>query len=164
MIAVMMIMGLVTAAVAMSMEDDPETIRAVASTRDQEMVTAGVEFGVAYAIDQLAHRPAAYFENLGSSHDIFGGSPGAGGCASSGTDCALFSIDFPLAGPDQGQYRIRIGFRPTQRGRPPAGTDVRTAYGQIIEFQISVENQSSSNPIGEQVSVGYLIPRENRHG
>lgn len=156
-LTVLFFLAVVSGAVAATLDESSENIRTAGVAKRTEMIRSGLEHGMHLGITHVRGLDAAMTVDPANDWDIFGTS----GMARDFVGPLLY----PPQGRDLGRYRVRVGLRPTQRGRPPAGEDVRTSYGQIVELQVSVED----NPPGptatteERVSVGVLIPRRVSH-
>lgn len=155
-LAVIVLLALVSTAVAISLDEAVGTIQSGGRVRSAEMIKGGLDHGLNEALDRIAVEDPASLVDPNNDWDIFD-SPSA-----VGANEYLGPLDYPPAGPYQDQYRVRVGLRPGQVARAPSGEDVKSSYGQIIEVQISVEAVADGLPPSEErVSVGVLIPRKS---
>lgn len=165
---VVILLALMTAATALSLDNAVASLRTIAGTRASEMIKSAADFGVSEAIAQLqvddveVITDPALYPGIGgaNSFDIFN----AAGAALNPTPY-IPPLTYPPASvvpthPMVGDYGVRVGLRTAQRARPPAGEDVRTSYGQVVEVQVEVQsNIAGVPPVQERVSVGVVIPR-----
>lgn len=154
--AVIILLAIVTAAVALSLDEAVDSIQSAGRVRTAEIVRGALDQGLTLAMQRLQQEdPATLAEG---DWDIFGVP------APPGTKEFIPVMDYPPTGPYQGQYRVRVGLRPGQRTRPPEGEDVTASYGQIVEIQVSVDangvNGGSNWPAEERVAVGVMLPRQ----
>lgn len=172
-LVVVILLALMTAATALSLDNAVASLRTHAGARASEMIKSAADYGVSEAIAQLQVDDVEVITNPlvypgiapANSFDIFNG----GGEAVSPTSY------FPLPGqpaltyppamvpqhPMEGDYGVRVGLRTAQRARAPAGEDVRSAYGQVVELQVEVQSVAPGvPPVQERVSVGIVIPRK----
>lgn len=156
--AVIIMLALMTAAVALSLDQAVANIQSAGGVRASEMIKAGLEHGLDQAMARLEQLDIATLTNPPPEWDIFGHAEPVGGTE------FMPSVTYPPAGPYANQYRVRFGLRPGQRTRAPAGEDVNKAYGQIVEVQVGIEAIGIGIPPAEErVSVGVLIPRRESH-
>jgi len=156
--AVIILLALMTAAVALSLDQAVANIQSAGGVRASEMIKAGLEHGLDQAMAQLQQLDIATLTNPPPEWDIFGHAEPVGGSA------FMAPVTYPSAGPYANQYRVRFGLRPGQRTRAPAGEDINKAYGQIVEVQVGIEAIGIGIPPAEErVSVGVLIPRRESH-
>jgi hypothetical protein len=162
--AVIVLLALITAAVAMSLDEAVSSIQTAGRVRVAEMVKGGVDQGLDLAISWLQQQDPATLATGTDPNDIFAdplnpdidadndGTPG-------------ITQTYPTTGDYANSFRVRVGLASGQRTRAPEGEDVTKAYGQIVEIQLSVEPVPgvSLPPAEERVSVGVLIPRVSAH-
>lgn len=161
-LAVIILIAVVSAAVAITLDEAVGSIQSSSRVRTAEMLKAGLDHGLSEALDQLATEdPIDIIErandpNQANKWDMFDeNAPGAG---------YLQLPPYPTTGPFTGQYQVRVGLKPGQIARPPTGEDVRSANGQVVEVQISVEAVGNGLPPAEErVSVGVLVPRRSSY-
>ena len=159
--SVILLLAIVSAAVAITLDESIENIRNAGQVRGQELSKSGLEHGVHLAITQLQQMDAGFVTNPANDWDIY--NPLSPIPVSAGQDF-IGPFLYPPSGPYQNEYRIRVGLRPGQRTRAPAGEDARRAYGQVVEIQVGVEsNRPGMPPTEERVSVGVLLPRKGSH-
>ncbi len=151
-IAVILLVALMTTAVALVNEQLVSSLRGAGTVKASEMLKGALETGLDQAIDQALVRDVVQLAE--QDYDIFNGPVPI----AAGRDFVP-AFGYPNSGPYQGAFQVRIGLRPGQRTRPPAGEDVRKAYGQIVELQVSVQSASNTTPAEERAAVGVLIPR-----
>lgn len=157
--AIIILLALMTAAVALTLDDAVASIQNAGGVRASEMIKAGLEFGLDNAMIQLQQMDVATLANPPPEWDIFARAENPGGPL-----VFIPPVLYPAAGPYAGQYRVRFGLRPGQRTRAPAGEDVNKAYGQVVELQVGIEAIGAGIPPAEErVSVGILIPRQESH-
>ncbi len=164
----MILLALMTAATALSLDNAVASLRTHAGARAAEMIKSAADYGVSEAIAQLQVDDVEVITNPivypgiapANSFDIFN----AGGEAVSPTSY-IAPLAYPPAAvipghPMTGDYGVRVGLRTAQRARAPAGEDVRSAYGQVVELQVEVQSVAPGvPPVQERVSVGVVIPR-----
>jgi hypothetical protein len=162
--AVIVLLALITAAVALSLDEAVASIQAAGRARMAETIKAGLDNGLDQAIEWVQEQDTASLATdplVVQPNDIFAGQPEipdfAGGIAYPQT----VGDDFERA------FLVRVGMRAGQRTRPPEGEDVTKAYGQIVEIQLSIDTSGPNGghlpPAEERVSVGLLIPRASAH-
>jgi hypothetical protein len=158
---VVLLLAVVSGAVAVSLDESVDNIRSASMARNRELTRAGLEHGLHLGISQVRQMdPAALMSDV-EQFDIF--AEGDSIPVAAGRDF-IGPLEYPPAGPYQGDYVVRVGLRPVQRTRAPAGEDVRHAHGQVLELQIGVETVRPGMPPAEdRVSVGVLLPRRSSH-
>jgi type II secretory pathway pseudopilin PulG len=157
-LAVIIILAMVTTAVAISLDEAVGSIQNAGRIRSTELIKGGLDHGLSAALDTLATDDPTRLADPGNDWDIFGAPVPAG------TREYVPNQAYPNDGPFRGQYLVRVGLRPGQRARAPQGEDVREAFGQIVEVQVSVEATGDALPPAEErVSVGVLIPRRGTY-
>ncbi len=179
--AVVVLLAVMTAAAAVALDEAVESLQSSAQVRASHLVKSATDFGLNVAMLQVAQVDADTLVGRAAELDLFEepGKPptGTGGLSPGGNGADGKSPFVELVGgPDEllypaepsryaGELRIRIGARPGQRTRAPAGEDVRTAYGQVVELQLSVEANPDSTipPVEERVAVGVVVPRTVAH-
>lgn len=162
--AVIILLAVMTAAVALALDDAVESIQAAGGLRAKEMIRAGMNVGLDQAIEQVKAEDVSVLASPPDAWDIFEGTNVDG----SDPNAFLNPINYPATGPYANQLRVRFGLRPGQRTRAPAGEDITKAYGQIVEVQIGIAaNYTDANvgipPAEDRISVGILIPRVESH-
>lgn len=156
--AIIILLALMTTAVALSLDRAVSNIQSAGGVRASEMIKAGLEHGLDAAMANLRERDIATLADPPPEWDIFAGPEPNGG------DEFMPAVTYPPAGPYANQYRVRFGLRAGQRTRAPAGEDINKAYGQIVEVQVGIEAIGMGIPPAEErVSVGVLIPRRDSH-
>lgn len=157
--AVVILLAVMTAAVATALDDAVASIQTAGGFRASEIIRAGLDVGLDQAIREVKMRDAAELAAPPPQWDIF-----QGPTAYDPSNVFMEAVAYPTNGPYENQYRVRFGLRPGQRARAPAGEDVTRAYGQIVEVQIGVEAAAAGvPPTEERVSVGVLIPRTGNY-
>jgi hypothetical protein len=165
--AVIVLLALITAAVALSLDEAVASIQAAGRARVAETIKAGLDQGLDRAIEWLQAQDAADvapdpLAPLGQPNDIF-----AGGAELDVDNGGGPGMDYPKTGDFIDAFHVRVGMRAGQRTRAPEGEDVTKAYGQIVEIQLSIDtrgpNGRSLPPAEERVSVGVLVPRASAH-
>ena len=160
-LVVVLVLAVLSAAVAVTLEESVDTIRSSGLARSRELVRSGLEHGLHLGVSQVQQMDAATLESPANDWDIFDAEHAIP--VDLGRDF-IGPFVYPPAGPYTGQYRVRVGLRPALRTRAPPGEDVRHAYGQIVEVQVGVEAQAVGMPPAEErVSVGVLLPRSVSH-
>lgn len=158
---VVLLLAVISGAVAVTLDESVENIRSAGQARGRELSRAGIHQGVHLGITQVQQMDPATLVDPANDWDIF--DPAAPVPVAANRDF-IGPLNYPPDGPYQGQYRVRVGLRPGQRTRAPAGEDVRHAYGQVVEIQVGVEaNQPGMPPAEDRVSVGVLLPRRTSH-
>lgn len=148
---VVLLLALMSAAIAVTMSESADNIRNAGIARTREEIKGGIERGLAAGLQYVQTLDPAHIEDPANDWDIFGAASPVG----------VNDLITPI---DAGRYEIRIGLRPGQRARAPAGEDIRHSYGQVVELQVGVAaNQVGMPPAEERVSVGLLIPRHSSH-
>jgi hypothetical protein len=157
--AVILLLAVMTAAVALSFDDAISSLQTASGVRASEMIKGALDHGVSAALLRLQREDVATLIDSPVNWDLFGAPvPESANREFAGP------FDYPTSGPYAGQYRVRIGFRPGQRARAPAGEDIRTAYGQVVELQVGVEARGAGLPPAEErVTLGVLVPRQLSH-
>lgn len=154
--AVIILLAVVTAAVALSLDEAVDSIQSAGRVRTAEIIRGALDQGLTGAMQRLQQEDPATL--AAGSWDIFNGDTQEFYPAGGGT------LSYPATGPYAGQYRVRVGLRVGQRTRPPEGEDVTASYGQIVEIQVSVDangvNAGSNWPAEERVAVGVMLPRQ----
>jgi hypothetical protein len=161
--AVIILLAVMTAAVALALDDAVESIQAAGGIRAKEMIRSGMNVGLDQAIERVKGEDVSVLSSPPPEWDIF-----QGGIIDGNPNEFMPPMDYPVAGPYQNQFRVRFGLRPGQRTRAPAGEDVTKAYGQIVEVQIGIAANYTNASVGippaeDRVSVGILIPRVESH-
>ncbi|MCK6552204.1 hypothetical protein L6R52_40615 [Myxococcota bacterium] len=157
-LAVIIILAMVTTAVAISLDEAVGSIQNAGRIRSTELIKGGLDHGLSSALETLATDDPARLADAANDWDIFDAPTPVG------TREYVANQSYPDDGPFRGQYRVRVGLRPGQRARAPQGEDVRSSYGQIVEVQVSVEAANDALPPAEErVSVGVLIPRRSTY-
>jgi hypothetical protein len=167
--AVIILLALITAAVALSLDEAVASIQAAGRVRVAEMIKGGLDHGLDRAMDWLQAQDSADVApdpTQPQPNDIFG-NPGAAEIDADNDGTPGITQDYPPTGDYANTFRVRVGMRAGQRTRAPEGEDVTKAYGQIVELQLSVDTTGASGgllpPAEERVSVGVLIPRASAH-
>ncbi len=160
--AVIILLAVVTAAVALSLDEAVSSIHSAGRVRAAELIKGGLDDGLDVALDWLQAQDPYSLSSSANDWDIFK----PGGAGSEITD--ISPRDYAATGTDYANnFSVHIGLRPGQRTRAPEGEDVTKAYGQIVEIQLSVDttgaNGGSLPPAEERVAVGVLIPRAAAH-
>lgn len=152
---VVILLGLMTAAAAVTLDDAVESIQNSSGIRASELVRAGLDSGLDQAMLEIVQRDATEFVDVNPDWDIFAGP------VPDGTGIPFVpSFTYPTAGDYQNDYRVRIGVRPGQVTKAPAGEDVRNSYGHVLEIQLGVESiHPTAPPVEERVTVGVVVPR-----
>ena len=154
-LAVVILLALMTAAVALTLDEAVASLQDAGHVRTAEMIRASMDLGLGQAIAQVQQEDVVRIVDPTLTWDLFDRPSPVG------SQEYLGPFAYPTSGPYQGHYRVRIGLRPGQRTRAPVGEDVKSSYGQIVEIQIGVEAVGIGMPSAEQrVSVGLLIPRK----
>jgi hypothetical protein len=157
--AVIVLLALITAAVALSLDEAVSSIQAAGRARVSEMIRGGLDQGLDDAIDWLQAQDSATLAVPTEPYDIFG-DPAA-------IEIPGLSKDYPATGEFANNFHVHVGLRSGQRTRAPEGEDVTKAYGQIVEIQLSVDTTGATGTYlpqaEERVSVGVLIPRASAH-
>lgn len=157
--AIIILLALMTAAVALSLDEAVSSLQSAGGVRASEMIKAGLDHGLDTAMLQVQQMDVGTLANPRPEWDIFDHAEASGSPLR-----FMPPMLYPPTGPYQGQYRVRFGLRPGQRTRAPAGEDVNKAYGQIVELQLGIEAVGPGiPPVEERVSVGILIPRRESH-
>ena len=159
--AVVVLLAMMTAAVALSLDEAVASIQASSGVRASEMIKGGLEAGVSAAVARVQREDvASLVAGANAQWDIFDGPT----IDPPGPQQFVESFAYPADGPYAGQFMVRVGLRPGQRARAPAGEDVRKAYGQVLEVQVGVEARGVGVPPAEErVTVGLLVPRLAAH-
>lgn len=163
--AVIILMALMTAAVAVALDDAVVSVRNSGGIRAAEMIKSGLDRGVNLAILAIQSVDPATFTDNPTQYDLFAGSTNQTGATELvDTIGNPLRFQYPDDGPYQNQYTVRVGLRPGQRTRAPSGNNITNAYGQIFEIQVGVAATGSGAPPAEQrVSVGVLVPQRVSH-
>ena len=152
---VVILLALMTAAAAVTLDDAVESIQNSSGIRASELVRAGLDAGLDQAMLQVVQTDAVEFIDVNADWDIFAGPLPDG----TGTPFVP-SFTYPTTGVFQDDYRVRIGVRPGQVAKAPAGEDVRHSYGHVLEIQLGVESiHPTAPPVEERVTVGVVVPR-----
>lgn len=163
--AVIILMALMTAAVALALDDAVVAVRNSGGVRASEMIQSGLDRGVNLAMLAVQQADPTSFLDFPDQFDLFAGpmnDTGASELLDGGGTPLRFA--YPDNGPYKDQYTVRIGLRPGQRTRAPTGENVNSAFGQVFEIQVEVAATGSGVPPAEQrVSVGVLVPRRVSH-
>ena len=161
-IAVVILMALMTAAVAVALDDAVVAVRNGGSIRSTEIIKSGLDRGVNLAILALQDSDPSYWLAAPDQHDLFS-NPGATPVDVPGVGQLNFT--YPDNGPYANQYRVVVGLRPRQRTRAPVGNNVNKGFGQIFEIQVGVSSEANSSvpPAEQRVTVGVLVPRQVSH-
>lgn len=163
-LVVMVVMFLLGTVLLVTLRGTGSQIRASAIQRDRNLVQASAEHGLTLAMNWLATcdgDSVLDIDELGAataSHDIFNNWAAA--------TRLVPPANYPPNGDHQGAFEVQVGAARGQLTRPPAGEDVRTSYGQIVEVQINVRSAPAANarPVAEQrFEVGVRIPRTYSH-
>jgi hypothetical protein len=155
MFGVIVLLAIMSAAAALVLSEVVAGIESGGRVRSVEMIKSGVDHGVNAAISSLEQQDTALITD--GTWDIFAGP------VASGTEF-LPVLDYPPSGVHAGDYRVRVGLKRGQLTRPPEGEDVRNAYGQVYEVQVSVEAvRVGIAPVEERASFGVLLPYESSH-
>lgn len=163
--AIIILMAIMTAAVALALDDAVVAVRNAGGVRASEMIKSGLDHGVNLAIVELQNADPSAFLDFPDQYDLFAGPTSATNATEMVDQMGNpMSFQYPADGPHRDQYLVRIGLRPGQRTRAPSGQDVNKAYGQIFEIQVGVAATGGGVPPAEErVSVGVLLPRRISH-
>ncbi len=163
--AVIILMAVMTAAVALALDDAVTSVRNSSGIRASEMIKSGLDRGVNVAMLSLQDSDPTGLLDDPAQYDLFAGAtPQTGATELIDPLGAPLSFPYPDQGPYANQYTVRVGLRPGQRTRAPTGENVNKAFGQIFEIQVGVAATGNAVPPAEQrVSVGVLIPRRISH-
>ena len=164
-ITVMLVLVVMVATVAVTLKEASSGIAAASNQRSKELVHAALDHGLDVALDQLQQTDPAILGDGSVNYDIFdraapGGEFAGNQCAEAGADLCLM---YPTVGPNQNSMIVRIGLRPGPRTRPPAGEDVNSSYGQIMEIQLSVRTSRFGAEAEERAVVGVQLPHQTSH-
>ena len=162
--AVVVLMAVMTAAVALALDDAVVAVRNSSGVRASEMIQAGLDRGVNEAIAALQEVDPVQLLDAPQAYDLFAGPSDATSATELDVTGAPMVFPYPDAGPYAGQYTVRVGLRVGQRTRAPVGTSATNAFGQVFEIQVGVTATGPGVPPAEQrVSVGVLVPRPVSH-
>lgn len=179
--AVVVLLAVMTAAAAIALDEAVASLQSSAQVRAAHLVKSAADYGLNVAMLHVAQVDVDTLIGQAADLDLFeeaGMAPtGAAAVSAGGNGAAGASplaelvgvtgpITYPAApSPYEGDLLIRMGARPGQRTRAPAGEDVRTAYGQVVEIQLSIEANPASTlpPVEERVAVGVVVPRTVAH-
>lgn len=180
--AVVVVLATMTAAAAVALDDAVASLQSSAQVRATQLVKSAADFGMNVALLEVASLDPETLVAEAATLDLFEEpsvspygdwltTPGTNGADGNSPLAELLGApeDIPYPGPGsryEGELRIRLGARPGQRTLAPAGEDVRTAYGQVVEIQVSIEADPASTlpPVEERVAVGVLVPHTAAHG
>lgn len=155
-LGVIVVLALISIGVVLVNEQVVESLQTAGMLKSSEMVRGGMEMGLDRAMESLIADDVVDLAE--TDYDIFSGPVPIG----LGRDY-VGPFPYPSAGASAGTLEVRVGLRPGQRTRAPAGEDVRRAYGQVVELQLSVQSQGTGPPAEERASVGVLLPRVYNH-
>ena len=162
--AVVVLMAVMTAAVALALDDAVVAVRNSGGVRASEMIQAGLDRGVNLAITTLQEADPVELLDLPDRYDLFAGPSDATSASELDIVGPRMAFGYPDNGPYAGQYLVRVGLRVGQRTRAPVGTSATNSFGQIFEIQVGVSAIGPGVPPAEQrVSVGVLVPRRVSH-
>lgn len=157
--AIIILLALMTAAVALSLDQAVANIRSAGGVRAAAIIKAGLDHGLDLAMAEVNRLDIGTLANPPGTWDLF-----AGPNSAATPNPFLAPVTYPSQGPYANQYQVRFGLRPGQRTRATAGEDVNRGYGQIVEIQISIEAIGPGVPPAEErVTVGVLVPRRESH-
>ncbi len=157
--AVILLLAVMTSAVALSFDDAVSSLQSAGGVRASEVIKGALDHGVSAALLRLQREDVATLIDSPVDWNLFGGP-----VPESASREFAGPFDYPATGPQAGQFRVRIGLRPGQRARAPAGEDLRTAYGQVVEVQVAVAARGVGLPPAEErVTLGVLVPRQQSH-
>lgn len=133
--------------------------------RNEEMIRASIDHGLARALSELQTMDPADLIGADTRYDIFQNWQNA--------QDFVPPMSYPPNGPFANELDVRVGLAPAQRTRAPAGEDARSAYGVIVDVQISVRMDNDGSNGGtargrqddaeERVSIGVRIPANLSH-
>ena len=162
--AVIILMALMTAAVALALDDAVVSVRNSGGVRASEMIQSGLDRGLNVAMLALQEADPTMLLDNPTQYDLFAGPTSVTAATELDVGGPALQFLYPDDGPYQNQYTVRVGLRPGQRTRAPSGQDTAAAFGQIFEIQVGVAATGNGVPPAEQrVSVGILIPRRISH-
>jgi len=158
-LAVLLVLTVVFFVLATTVRYSSSGLEEQTSSRSRELIKATLDHGVALGLDELQRTDPSDFVGLGNRFDIFENWQSAENFVPGGP------ITYPPEGsPFAGELEVRVGLRTAQRTRAPAGEDARTAYGVIVELQVSARtNTESTDDAEERVSVGVRVPVSLSH-
>jgi type II secretory pathway pseudopilin PulG len=159
-LAVIVLIAIVSAAVAITLDEAVGSIQNAGRVRAAEMIKSALDHGVSMAMSEIEQTDPERLIEMGDPTNQTG-------WAIFDQDTAQTFINeqrWPTEGPFANYYNVRVGLRSGQVTRAPSGEDARSGFGQIVEVQVSVQTADSSlPPTEERVSVGVLIPRKGNY-
>lgn len=162
--AVVVLMALMTAAVALALDDAVVSVRNSGGIRAAEMIQSGLDRGLNVAMLALQEADATALLDDPTRYDLFAGPTPLTSATELDVNGPALQFLYPDSGPYRNQYTVRVGLRPGQRTRAPIGQSASRAFGQIFEIQVGVAATGNGVPPAEQrVSVGVLVPRRISH-
>lgn len=171
-IAVLLILAVLLGGLLAVLHDAGIGMREFGSARSKEMVAGAMEYGLSEAMDVLQTTdPTQLIDMLGDptqDRDIFT-SWGNNSfiCRNPAVLCtSRASYPYPPPGsgsPYAGELAVRVGLKLGQRTRAPAGEDVNSAYGYIVEVELAVSRANSPADAAERTTVGVRIPHVYSH-
>lgn len=172
-LAVIVILAVLTGGLLAILHDAGVGLRQFGTARSRELIAGAMEFGVNEAMQAIqrmdpevlirsAADPATpegrwnIFDTWGNDSFVCG--DGNFPCAS-GTQAMLY----PPTGPNANELSVRVGLALGQRTQAPAGEDVNTAYGYVLEIQIAV-SKAGTNPDAAERSIHAIrVPNVVSH-
>lgn len=163
-LVVVILLALMTAATALALDNAVASMRTHAGDQASEIIQSALDYGVAQAVAQVKQDDVELLINPAAHPNLTLGA----------ADFDIFSVDRsvthspyiavpaypPAPSPYAGLYNVRVGIRSAQRGRAPAGEDVRGSYGQVLELQVEVQaNGAGVPPAEDRLSLGIMVPR-----
>jgi len=170
-LAVIIILAVLVGGLLAILHDAGAGLKQFGVARSRELVSGAMEYGLKEAMQSLQRiDPEAPINSAGSptggTWDIFQDWTHASFvCGDAGPICATPSaqMPYPPSGPNANELLVRVGLKLGQRTQPPAGEDVNSAYGYIVEVEIAVSKAGNIPDAAERAVYAVRIPHVVSH-
>jgi hypothetical protein len=174
---VLVILGVVVGGLGAILMSSGDDLRQSSQARTKEVMASAMEFGLNQAVEQIQRMDPEtliaglttgagrwnIFENWQGAESFV--CPGLGACIGTNRDF-VYPPQFAAAErARQGdpELQVRVGLNLGQRTRAPAGEDVSSSYGYILEVQIAVSRAGSASDATERAIYGVRLPHTYSH-
>jgi hypothetical protein len=171
-LAVIIILAVLVGGLLAILHDAGAGMKQYGVARSRELVNGAMEFGLKEAMQALQRiDPTVLVTSSanglpGGTWDIFTDwSRASFVCGPPGPICGTpnAQMGYPPNGPNQNELLVRVGLRLGQRTQPPAGEDVNSSYGYIVEVLIAVSKAGDVPDAAERAVYAVRIPHVVSH-
>ncbi len=159
MVVVLILLAVMVASVGVALKEASSGLREAGTMRSQESVHAALEHGLVQAMDRLQTVDPIVLANPTNNWDIFDRRRPVG----NGSNEFVGPFAYPPPPDPNPTMEVRVGLRPGQRTRPPAGEDVVSTYGFIVEVQLAARASALGGAAEERAAIGVRVPHVVSH-